>query len=172
MLWAVDVIDAASKQRGQGHGMVLVVVVVGVGRGGAPGFPDGLEVGVFETVPVGLIPEVVEERDKLPGGARRPPGEAGEVGGQSQQGIIAAAGGSEDVVEYVASLLRCRQILPLESHVDAGLAADVARVEGMCLELGVGGVSQEGLEGGHLGITAVRTILPTTFRFLPITLRL
>ncbi|GBE61964.1 SAM-dependent methyltransferase, putative [Babesia ovata] len=111
-----------------------------------------------------LIPEVVEERDKLPGGARRPPGEAGEVGGQSQQGIIAAAGGSEDVVEYVASLLRCRQILPLESHVDTALEADVTRVEGMSLELGVGGVGQECLEGGveRSYINTILIILPTT----------
>ncbi|GBE61970.1 hypothetical protein BOVATA_034630 [Babesia ovata] len=94
------------------------------------------------------IPEIVEERDKLPGGARRPPGEAVEVGGQCKQRILAAAGGSEDGGNMLASLLRCRQILCLKSHVDAALEADVTRVEGMRLELGVRGVSQEGLEGG------------------------
>ncbi|GBE62607.1 hypothetical protein BOVATA_041000 [Babesia ovata] len=94
------------------------------------------------------IPEIVEEGDKLPGGARRPPGEAVEVRGQCQQGILAAAGGGEDGEKEVASLLRRRQILLPESHVDTALAADVAAVEGVRLELGVRGVSQEGLEGG------------------------
>ncbi|GBE61712.1 group 1 glycosyl transferase, putative [Babesia ovata] len=196
MLWAVGIIDAAAKQRGQRLGMVLGVVVVGGGggRGGAPGFPDGLEVGGSKTIPVGavemwlgeggaqlrqlerhivqLTPEIVEEGDKLPGGARRPPGEAGEVGGQCQQGILAAASGSEDVVEYVASLLRYRQITVLESHVDTALAADVARVEGVSLEAGVGGVSQEGLEGRVGDIIAILTISPTAVLGVTRTLRL
>ncbi|GBE61789.1 non-ribosomal peptide synthetase, putative [Babesia ovata] len=118
-----------------------------------------------------LIPEIVEERNKLPGGARRPPGEAGEVGGQSQQGILAAAGGREDGVEMFASLLSVRQILLSESHVDPALAADVAGVEEVSLEVGC--VGQEGLEGGVGGdVTAVRTILPATIELIPRTLRL
>ncbi|GBE61992.1 LPXTG-domain-containing cell wall anchor domain-containing protein, putative [Babesia ovata] len=113
-----------------------------------------------------LIPEIVEERGKLPGGARRPPGDAVEVRAQRQQGILAAAGGSEDGEKNVASLLRYRQITVLESHVDTALAADVARVEGMSLELGVGAVSQEGLEGGrNFGTISILIILPATIRF-------
>ncbi|GBE60968.1 family transcripitonal regulator, putative [Babesia ovata] len=93
------------------------------------------------------IPEIVEERDKLPGGARRPPGEAVEVRGQCQQGIFAAAGGREDGGNMLAGLQILRQIVLCESHVDTALEADVARVEEVSVELGVGGVSQEGLEG-------------------------
>ncbi|GBE59533.1 periplasmic binding s and sugar binding domain of family protein, putative [Babesia ovata] len=119
------------------------------------------------------IPEIVEERDELPGGARRPPGEAGEVRGQCQQGILAAAGRSEDGGNMLAGFVSCRQILLRKSHPDTALVADVARVEGMRLELGVRGVSQEVLEGGlNLHITAIMTILPTSLRFIPITLRL
>ncbi|GBE62601.1 hypothetical protein BOVATA_040940 [Babesia ovata] len=95
-----------------------------------------------------LIPEIMEERDNLPGGARRPPGEAAEVGGQCQQGIVAAAAGREDGGNMLASFVSCRQITVLESHVDTALEADVARVEGVSLKDGVGGVSQEGLEWG------------------------
>ncbi|GBE63495.1 PTS sugar transporter subunit IIA, putative [Babesia ovata] len=76
------------------------------------------------------IPEIVEEGDKLPGGARRPPGEAGEVRAQRQQGIVAAAGGREDGGNFLSCLLRFRQILFLKSHPDTALAADVAAVEG------------------------------------------
>ncbi|GBE61989.1 pectate lyase, putative [Babesia ovata] len=105
-LWAVDIIDAAANYCGQGLGMVLVVV--GGGRGGAPDVLDGIEVVGSKVVPVGavsmwlgeggaqwrqlerhimkLIPEIVEERGKLPGGARRPPGDAVEVRAQRQQG--------------------------------------------------------------------------------------
>ncbi|GBE60927.1 translation initiation factor IF-2, putative [Babesia ovata] len=181
-LWALRIGDVAAKQRGQGLGMVLVVD--GGGRAGAPGVLDDFEVVGLKMVPVGavvmwlgeggaqrrqlwrklvkLIPEIVEERDKLPGGARRPPGEAGEVRGQCQQGIIAAAGGREDGEKDVASFVSCRQIFLCESHVDTALAADIARVEGICLELGVCGVSQKGLEWGLGDIIAILTILPTT----------
>ncbi|GBE60900.1 putative uncharacterized protein, putative [Babesia ovata] len=93
------------------------------------------------------IPEIVEERDKLPGGARRSPGEAVEVRGQRHQGIVAAALGREDGGNVLPRLLSFRQILLLESHVDTALDADVRRVEEVSLELGVMGVSQEGLEG-------------------------
>ncbi|GBE59324.1 serine threonine kinase HT1-like protein, putative [Babesia ovata] len=102
---------------------------------------------------VQLIPEIVEKRDKLPGGARRPPGEAVEVGGQCQQGILAAAAGREDGGKGITCFGVIRQILPLESHVDRALEADVARVEGMSVEPGVMGVGQEGLEGGTFGET-------------------
>ncbi|GBE62001.1 plastin-1, putative [Babesia ovata] len=113
-----------------------------------------------------LIPEKVEERDKLPGGARRPPGEAVEVGGQCEQGVLAAADGREDGEKDVASFQFLRQILLSESHVDTAFAADVARVEGMSLELGVGAVSQEGLEGGrNFGTISILIILPATIRF-------
>ncbi|GBE59406.1 shikimate 5-dehydrogenase I alpha, putative [Babesia ovata] len=93
------------------------------------------------------IPEIVEERDKLPGGARRPPGEAAEVRGQCQQGILAAAAGREDSEKDVASFQFVRQIICPESHPDTALEADVARVEGVCRELGVMGVGQKGLKG-------------------------
>ncbi|GBE62604.1 hypothetical protein, putative [Babesia ovata] len=120
-----------------------------------------------------LIPEIMEERDNLPGGARRPSGDAVELGGQCEQGILAAAGGTEDGVEMFASLVRCRQILFCESHVDTALETDVTRVEGMRLELGVRGVSQEVLEGGVGGdIMAILTILPATLRGDLRTLRL
>ncbi|GBE60948.1 hypothetical protein BOVATA_024410 [Babesia ovata] len=120
------------------------------------------------------IPEVVEERDELPGGARRPSGEAVEVGGQCKQGILAAAGGSEDGGNMLANLLRCRQIILSESHVDAAPEADVARVEGVSLELGGGGIGQKGLEGGvgNTYMKAIFTILPTTVPGAPRTLRL
>ncbi|GBE61016.1 hypothetical protein BOVATA_025090 [Babesia ovata] len=109
-----------------------------------------------------LIPEIVEERDKLPGGARRSPGEAVEVRGQCKQGVITAAGGSEDGGNVLPRLLSFRQMLLPESHADTALAADVTRVEGVSLELGVGGVCQEGLEGRVGDIIAILTILPTT----------
>ncbi|GBE61960.1 relaxase mobilization protein, putative [Babesia ovata] len=184
-------LSAAANQCGQGLGMV----VVGGGRVGASDVLDDSKVGVTKAVPVGavrmwlveggaqwrqlerrivqLVPEMVEERHKLPGGARRPLGEAVEVRGQRQQGTLAAAGGREDGGNMLASFVRFRQIFLCESHVDTALEADVARVEGMRLELGVGGVSQEGLEGGRsLGILAIFTILPSTLRCLPRTLRL
>ncbi|GBE59948.1 peptide chain release factor 3, putative [Babesia ovata] len=173
----------------------MVVGVVGGGRGGASDALDGMEVGVTKAVPVGavsmwlgeggaqwrqlerhimkLIPEIVEEGYKLPRGTRRPPGEAGEVRGQRQQGILAAASGSEDGGNTLSSFVRSRQIIIPESHPNTALEAYVARVEGVRLELGCGGVSQEGLEGGVGGyITAVVALLPTTLFAIPRTLRL
>ncbi|GBE61905.1 5-hydroxytryptamine receptor 7, putative [Babesia ovata] len=110
------------------------------------------------------IPEIVEERHKFPCGTRRPPGEAAEVRGQRQQGIRAAAGGREDSDDILAIFGVLRIILLPESHVDTALEADVTRVEGMSLEIGVGGVSQESLQGGLLGrhTMAIVMILPTS----------
>ncbi|GBE63089.1 Linear gramicidin synthase subunit D Q70LM4, putative [Babesia ovata] len=55
MLWALGIIDAAAKQRGQGLRMVLVVVVVGAWRGGASDVLEGIEVGVTKDVAVGAV---------------------------------------------------------------------------------------------------------------------
>ncbi|GBE59386.1 alanyl-tRNA synthetase, putative [Babesia ovata] len=65
-LWAVDVIDATAKQRGQRLGMVLVVVVVGGGRGGAPDALDDMEVVGSKLIPLGAVVMLTGE-----GGAQR-----------------------------------------------------------------------------------------------------
>ncbi|GBE61978.1 urease, putative [Babesia ovata] len=136
----------------------MVLVVVGGGRGGAPDVLDGIEVVGSKVVPVGavsmwlgeggaqwrqlerhimkLIPEVVEERDKLPGGSWRPPGEAVEVRAQRRQGIITAAGRSEDDGNALSSFVRSRQIILPESHPNTTLKPQVAGVEEVSLEVG------------------------------------
>ncbi|GBE60097.1 tyrosyl-tRNA ligase, putative [Babesia ovata] len=107
------------------------------------------------------IPEIVEEGDKLTGGARRPPGEAVEVRAQRRQGIITAAGRSEDGGNALSSFVRSRQIILPESHPNTTLKPQVAGVEEVSLEVGC--VGQEGLEGGvERHSMTILTILPTT----------
>ncbi|GBE61980.1 LPXTG-motif cell wall anchor domain-containing protein, putative [Babesia ovata] len=137
---------------------MIIVAVDGVGSGGAPYALDGIEVGVAKDVPVGAVVMWLGEAE--------PSGDICEDGKYSEfpklwkketispvvrgvrLGIVAAAAGSEDGVNMAASFVRCRQIILCESHHDTALEADVAGVEGMSVELGVGGVSQEGLKWG------------------------